>query len=177
MQEPVVERKKKKRVVHVTPPVAQLGPVVGTVKPSKFKHIAHPKTGTLDWGHFPEIETQGVTFQAGPIRLVYGAHFGPNRGFGLEHIWEAHFKLTEPNNPLAALDAVAAFLGEIIQSGSVIYYEGGLGNDANKSMLFKTKAGVVIVEMRADSRTQPCFYSIVTAFPGKNPQGYVIGNL
>lgn len=169
-------RKHKKRVV--VPGVVLPAPVVGTVKPNKYKHIENPETGTLDWGLFPEIEAQGMTFPAGPIRLTYGEHLGPKRGFGLEHIWEAHFKGSGASPALPDIIAdVAVFLKGIIRRGTEIYYEGGLGSAGNRPMLFKTKAGVVVIEMREDRRSGGCFYSIVTAFPATKAQGYVIGTL
>lgn len=185
MQDPVVKRKPKKRHIDVAndPKFAASGKrssaggaVAGKVKPGKNKEIANPKTGELEWGHFPGVDVKTRIFPAGPIRLRYGEHRGPNNGFGLEHIWEAHFKNDELDNPIAALDAVADFLLSVIQPGSKIFYEFGNGKAGDKTTVFRSSKGIVIVEERLDSNNCT-FYSIVTAFPGRNAYGQLVGTM
>jgi hypothetical protein len=171
MQEPVVKRKPKKRVVHVN----QAQPAAA-IKISKNKAIANPRTGTFDWGQFPETDVDGYVFEAGPIRLRYGEHRGPNNGYGLAHIFEAHFKTEEADTPFAAMGAIADFLFSIICEGAQIFYEYGVGRAGEKTTVFMSSKGTVIVERRLDGNNN-VFYSIVTAFPSRRVHGELVGVL
>ncbi len=106
--------------------------------------------------------------------MRYGVHRGPNNGFGLEHIWAAHFK--EFESPATALNTIARFLDEVLTSGAKIFYEFGVGKASNKTTVFKTKKGIVIVEEREDEKGNT-IYSIVTAFRGTQAHGVLIGSL
>lgn len=143
-------------------------------KPSKATSINNPLSGTAIFGTFPAISTQGVEFEEGPIYLRYGEHFGPKRGWGLEHIWQAHFA-----DALTAADAtpmVTGLLNAILVPGATIHYEYNLGSASERSTVFRSAAGVVIVERKFDGQNR-VFYSIVTAFRTPRAHGAIIGKL
>lgn len=168
---PVMQRKPKKIVIQVA------GNPQYAPKISRNQEIKNPRTDGLDWGQFPEITTAGKHFPAGPIRLRYGEHKGPERGFGLEHIWEARkYKSAVVNTPMLAINLVANLLESILQSGAEIYYEGAMARSTDRAMVFKSKEGTVIVEERVDGSGKT-FYSIVTAIPNTTAKGTLIGNL
>jgi hypothetical protein len=168
---PEVQRKSKKRVIQVAgnPDYAQ--------RISPNKQIANPVTGGFDWGQFPELKSGGKTFAAGPIRLRQGEHRGPERGFGLVHIWEARkFKSELLNTPESAIHVIANLVLSILQPGAEIYYEGDIARAGDRVTVFKHRNGIVIVEEREDGKGKPV-YSIVTAIPANNVKGKLIGNL
>lgn len=159
---------KRKRTIQIA------GNPVYAKKPSRATPINNPLTGTASFGTFPAISVQGAEFEAGPIFLRYGEHVGPNRGWGLEHIWQAHFAST-----LTADDAtplVASLLNSVLVSGATIHYEYGLGSAGERSTVFRSKNGVAIVERKFDGRNN-VFYSIVTAFATSQVHGAIIGTL
>ena len=168
-----VKRKPKKEVIQVAGnPKYQ--PIV---KVSPKKEIPNPRTGELDWAHVPELKTASKTFPAGPIRLRYGEHWGPERGYGLTHIWEARkFKSAVLASPMDAIHVVDNLIMSILQSGAEIYHDATQARSVDRPVVFWTNSGTVVVEERVDG-TGKAFYSIVTAIPKKNPKGTLIGNL
>jgi hypothetical protein len=144
-------------------------------QPRPKQEIINPKTATLDWGWFPEIIVPEHEFKAGAIRLRYGTHRGPNNGYGLEHIWAAHFK-SAASTPMLAIDAIADFLAAILTSGASIFYEYGNGRASHRTTVFRSRKGIVIVEERQDGQGKT-FYPIVTAFPGRQAHGVLIGKI
>lgn len=143
-----------------------------TKTPSKNQTIDNPLTGTPLFGHFPEIASPRISFEPGPIYLRYGEHFGPNRGYGLVHIWQEHFRSAP--SAMEALPDAARLLNRGLQPRSTIHYEYGVGRAADRSTVLRSAAGIAILEKRLDGLNK-VFYAIVTAFPGKNANGPVIG--
>ena len=150
------------------------------IAPSAFSRPRHntsinnPLTGTPVFGVFPELSVPGVEFEAGPIYLRYGRHIGANHGWGLEHIWQGHFR-----SCLTLQDAepqVSGLLNSIIVPGAAIHYEYGMGRAENKSTVFRSSSGLVIVERKMDGANR-VFYSVVTAYPARMAHGSVIGTL
>jgi hypothetical protein len=140
--------------------------------PSKNTTIDNPLTGTPLFGFFPEITNPRISFESGPIYLRYGEHFGANRGYGLVHIWQEHFRFAP--SAMAALPDAAKLLNKVLQPRSTIHYEYGLGRAANRTTVLRNTAGIAILEKRLDGLNK-VFYAIVTAFPGRNANGPVIG--
>jgi hypothetical protein len=142
-------------------------------KPRPSEPIINPATGLPQFGFFPSINSRGVIFVGGPILLRYGEHYSIGRGWGFEHIWQARFP--ECQDQHSATQKVIALICSIITSGAKIHYEYvGHGSGSNRSSVFKSKAGVVIVEERQDGQNST-FYSIVTAFFAQKVYGPVIG--
>lgn len=168
---PVVSRKPKKKLIQVAGN-PQFAPTI-----SRNKDIPNPSTKLLDWAHMPGLTTSGKTFPAGPIRLRYGEHTGPERGFGLTHIWEARkYRSAAMPTPMHALPAIEQFIMSILQAGTEIFYEGNRATSSDRAMVFKSSAGAVIVEERVDGNGN-AWYSIVTAIPRTSAKGFKIGNL
>lgn len=168
---PVVFRKPKKQLIQVA------GNPQYTPRISPNREIPNPRTNSLDWAHMPALTTSGKTFPAGPIRLRYGEHKGPERGFGLAHIWEARkYKSAAMATPMAALPVIEAFITSILQVGADIFYEGNLATSSDRAMVFTSSAGAVIVEERVDGYGK-AWYSIITAIPRTSAKGFKIGNL
>lgn len=134
--------------------------------------ILNPLTGLPLFGLFPSIAQKEVLFEGGPIYLRYGQHVGYSRGWGFEHIWKARY----PNICVfdEAMPAVTGLVTKILVQGASIHYEYGIGRAENRSTVFHSREGVVIVEERLDGQNK-AFYSIVTAYPGKKANGPKIG--
>lgn len=84
-------------------------------QPSKNSTIINPITGTPVFGVFPEIIKHG--FPSGNIYLRYGAHMGKNKGFGLIHIWEEHFK--QYASVQEAEPHILSLINSILQNGEI----------------------------------------------------------
>jgi hypothetical protein len=168
---PVVSRKPKKQVIQVA------GNPQYASRISPNKEILNPRTNSLDWAQMPGLTTSGKFFPAGPIRLRYGEHKGPERGFGLAHIWEARkYKSATMPTPMHAVFVIETFITSILQIGSEIFYEGNLATSSDRAMVFKSTAGAVIVEERVDGFGKT-WYSIITAIPRTSAKGVKIGTL
>ena len=140
--------------------------------PNKNTKIINPYTDTTCFGVMPEI--RNPHFPSGEIFLRHGKHFGPNRGFGVQHIW------TEHNREIKELgyeteEDVARYIADILQEGARIYYEGySLRNE--RVTIVKSFLGWVLAEHRIDGENND-FYSVITAYKGKVPHGQEIGKL
>lgn len=140
--------------------------------PNPNATITNPLTGTPEFGVFPRIEAGGRVFEQGLIYLRHGKHFGPNRGFGLEHIWTEHF--SQHQSAQEALPDVAALINGVLVSGATIHYEYRNGKDGDRTTILKSAVGIVIVEARTDGLNRS-YYVIVTAFAGTKAYGPIIG--
>lgn len=134
--------------------------------------IVNPLTGLPIFGMFPSIAQKDVAFEGGPIYMRYGQHHGFKRGWGFEHIWQARYPEICVFDE--ALPVVTGLVTKILVGGASIHYEYGLGSADRRSTVFRSSAGVVIVEERMDGQNK-AFYSIVTAYPGQKANGPKIG--
>lgn len=140
---------------------------------SPATRIINPATGSDSFGVFPEIARPEVYFSGGPIYLRYGRHHGPQRGWGLEHIWQARFPLCKDISEAKIL--VTQLVNGILISGASIHYEFvGMGSAAQRSSVFRSHTGVVVVEERQDGKNA-VFYNIVTAIATPKVNGPKIG--
>lgn len=156
------------------PDIQIIGHSQYSTNPKPNQSLDNPRTGTPIFGFFPDIKASKVSFEAGPIYLRYGIHLGPNRGFGLVHIWEEHLKKEE--SPMAALPRATDLILAILQRQATIHYEYGLGKATDRTAVLKSNSGMVILERRQDGLNN-VFYSIVTAFPSKKAYGQLIGKI
>ncbi len=142
-------------------------------KPSPSLPIVNPVNGLASFGTFPPINSGGAVFVGGPIYLRYGRHVGVGHGWGFEHIWQARFPscVDQPS----ATAHVAGLVNSILVPGASIHYEFvGMGSADRRSSVFRSRAGVLIVEERKDGNNN-VFYSIVTAIQTQKVNGPKIG--
>lgn len=138
--------------------------------------IAHPD-GLACYGRVPEINSKGDVIPAGDIFLRAGKHIGPNRGFGVRHIWAEH------ENELLGLgyntvDDVARFVRDIIRPGAPIYCEFNHPGGKHRTTVLKSSLGIVILEPReAQDTDDGWIYVVVTAYTKRNPHGVEIGRV
>lgn len=144
-------------------------------KPSPSQVILNPATGLPSFGTFPAINVQGAVFAGGPIYLRYGKHIGTGRGWGFEHIWQARFP--QCADQAAATPHVVGLVSSILIPGAAIHHEFiGMGTAAQRTSVFRSNAGVLIVEERFDG-SNAVFYSIVTGIQTQKVFGQRIGTI
>ena len=143
--------------------------------PSKNTFILNPKTGDYVFGIIPEINYRGDFFPEGEIKLRHGEHKGPNRGFGVTHIWAEHAKeLTDKG--YVNIDDVAKYLSDLIGPGSPIYCEFNSMRGNHRIAVLRSSVGVVFLEQKSDAYNN-IFYSVVTAFRKTKAHGTRIGSV
>jgi hypothetical protein len=137
--------------------------------------IENPKTNTNVYGLIPYINfRKNDEFSAGEIVLRYGEHRGPNKGFGVAHIWAEHasdLKKIGYHN----IKDVAKFISDAITPRSPIYCEFNNMKGNNRIAVLKTSVGIVYLELKKDGHNKE-FYSVVTAFPKGKARGTQIGS-
>ena len=140
------------------------------------EEIAHPG-GLVCYGRVPEMNSKSDSIPAGDIFLRAGKHSGPNRGFGVRHIWAEH------ESELAKLgygtvDDVARFVSDIIRPGVPIYCEFNHPGGKHRTTVLKSSLGVVILEPKEAPETDSGWiYVVVTAYTRRKAHGVLIGKI
>ncbi|MCU0463795.1 MAG: hypothetical protein MUF38_04425, partial [Anaerolineae bacterium] len=96
------------------------------------------------------------------IILPVGRHIGPNKGFGVRHIWTEH-RLEMAKSGLFEEADVPHYVLAIIQVGTPLYFEGANWQQTRLMAVRSTK-GTAVIEFR-DRREGPV-WTVVTAFSG-----------
>lgn len=139
-------------------------------------NIAHPN-GLPCYGRVPEMHSRGDVIPAGDIFLRVGRHIGPNRGFGVRHIWAEHEReLTEWG--YTTVNDVARFVRDIIQPGAPIYCEFSNPAGRHRVAVLRSALGIVFLEPREASETvSGWIYVVVTAFTRRTAHGVLVGRV
>lgn len=139
--------------------------------------IAHPVTGHQSFGYVPEIVSGNITLPGGHIYLRAGRHIGPNKGYGVKHIWDEH------GHEMArwgckAVDEVAAYVASVITHKAPIYCEFHQTKNGYRVAVLKSSKGTVILEPIVNENHEFEFYSIVTAYKmSRRAHGTEIGKV
>lgn len=136
--------------------------------------LINPNTNTYVFGIIPEIKSGRNYFQRGEIHLKKGEHRGINRGFGAEHIWEAHKKQLIVLGYQSIAD-VPRFVSGIILPGAPIHCE-FCGVGKNRISIVKSTIGMAVLEERQTSNNKT-IYSVVTAYMAVKIHGTLIGTV
>ncbi len=146
------------------------------VQGSPNSPIAHPN-GFECYGRIPEIIKGKDQIPAGDIFLRIGRHSGPNRGFGVRHIWAEH-QIELQNKGYNTVDDVSKFIMDIILPGTPIHCEFDNAGGRHRVTVLKTSLGIVVLEPKEDlSADSGWIYSVVTAYTRKNAHGTLVGNV
>lgn len=125
--------------------------------------IAHPNTERQCYGYVPEIRSNGIVLPAGDIYLRAGRHFGPNKGFGVRHIWDEHrHELTRIG--CKAIDQVANYVASVIVHNAPIYCEFVLKPNGYRVAVLRSSKGYAILDPILNDDQEIQFYSVVTAY-------------
>jgi hypothetical protein len=135
--------------------------------------IPHPEGG-FKFGALVEMRAPGTVIPAGDIFLFRGRHTGPNRGFGMDHIWAEHEQemLTAGFN---AYQEVPAYVATIIRQGTPVFF-GDHSWRSLRVMAVRSSSGTAIVEYR-QPRESAGIWSIITAFSGTRTHGTRVGTV
>lgn len=126
-------------------------------------------------GYFPELnEKYRLDFPAGKIVLKQGEHRGPNRGFGVVHILAEHKSDLTKYNLNHSAEGVARYVKSILHPGAKIYSEFASVRGFHRPTVIWSLVGTIVLERQEIDGE--IFYSVVTAFGGKNAKGTQIGN-
>ncbi|WP_216364352.1 hypothetical protein [Pantoea coffeiphila] len=138
--------------------------------------VAHPD-GLKCYGRVPEMNSHGDIISAGDIFLRAGRHTGPNRGFGVRHIWAEH-KTELVKLGYVTVGDVARFVRDVIRPGSPIYCEFNHPGGKHRPTVLKSSLGIAILEPREASETDSGWiYVVVTAYTSRKAHGVLIGRL
>lgn len=121
--------------------------------------VFHP-SGAPSFGKLEQMRAPGLFMPAGEILLFRGRHTGPNRGFGIEHIWSEHADEMRSAG-FISYEETATYVASIIRQGTPVYF----GDHSWKSlrvMAVRSRIGTAIVEYR-QPREASGIWSIVTA--------------
>lgn len=139
--------------------------------------IAHPDTGRQSYGYVPEMESRGITLPAGHIFLRAGRHFGPNRGYGVNHIWDEHCHEL-PRLGCKSIDQVASYVAAVIVHKAPIYCEFKPSPKGYRVAILRSSKGYAILEPVLNDDQDIQFYSVVTVYKLKrNAQGTLVGQV
>lgn len=138
--------------------------------------IIHPD-GLKCYGKIPEIDAQGDVIPAGDIFLRAGRHTGPNRGFGVRHIWAEHEReLTRLGYD--TVNEVPRFVRDIIRPGTPIYCEFSHPGGKHRPTILKSSLGIVVLEPKeATDNRSGWIYVVVTAYTSRKAHGVLIGRV
>jgi hypothetical protein len=115
--------------------------------------------GHQDWGVFTDLDearSKGK-LKSLPIRILKGKHFGPNKGYGIEHIRAEH-----EQDFAAFQEPLENVLHRLLLDFNEVY----LQPNGRLTLLSRRPTIVSIIELREDKGG---YYSVVTGFPNKNP--------
>jgi hypothetical protein len=129
----------------------------------KINQFIKNRDGKIDFAIFPEIKHRLRTFPRAPVRLQIG-----NDRWGAKHIAKAHSK------ELKEL-TVVEFVSAIVRAGTPIHCEFESMNTEQKTLAINVRVGRAVLgykEIRGS-----CFYTVITAFVGRQAKGEKIGVL
>lgn len=110
----------------------------------------------------------------GDVFLRAGVHLGPNRGFGVRHIWEAH-QADLAKHGCMSIEGVAAHIASIVVPNAPIYCEFRELRGGQRLAVLKLKMGSLILEPRQERRGFG--YYVVTWYPKPRPNGTLVGRI
>ena len=133
--------------------------------------VSNPLTGLQWFGRVPSLRLSGLVVPEAPILLPLGRHIGPNRGFGVRHIWAEH-RLEMERSGYGTEEEVPLYVLSIIQVGTPLYFEGASWRQT-RLVAVRSAAGTAVIEFR--DRREGAIWSVVTAFSGTKTHGTRVG--
>lgn len=146
---------------------------LGRTSCMSFRPIINPRTASPVFGVIPSLRLGGLTLEEADVLLFEGRHAGPNRGWGLAHIWAEHSSELRRLGYNERADA-ASFVGSVLGQRSPIYFEGGSFR-STRVLVVRSAVGSAVLEFR--QRTDTPIWSVVTAFAGTKTHGTLVGSV
>lgn len=126
-------------------------------------YVAHPVTGHQSYGYVPEMKSGKIILPAGHIYLRAGRHIGPNKGYGINHIWDEHGHEL-PRLGCKIIDQVATYVASVIVHKAPIYCEFVPSPKGYRVAVLRSSKGYAILEPILNEDQEIQFYSVVTAY-------------
>lgn len=126
----------------------------------------------MSFGVIPEMPH--FDLPGGEIYLRAGEHFGPNRGYGVRHVWEAH-QADLVKLDCMSIDGVPAHIARMIVPGAPIYCEFRQQKGGQRVAVLKTAMGTLILEPRNERRGFG--YYVITWYPQRRAHGTLVGKV
>lgn len=142
---------------------------IATQKPNVL--VAHP-SGSERFGAIPDMPK--FSLRGGGIFLRAGEHWGPNHGFGVRHIWEAH-QADLIKYGCTSIEGVPQHIANMIAPGAPIYCEFAAMDGNHRVAVLKNPTGSMILEPRHERRGFG--YYVITWYPKRRPDGTLVGNV
>jgi hypothetical protein len=107
------------------------------------------------------------------VLLFEGRHVGPNRGWGLVHIWTEHQPELQRLGYAIKSDT-PSFVASVLRERTPVYFEGG-SYRSTRVLVVRSATGTAVLEYR--QRTEGPIWSVVTAFAGTKTHGTQVGTV
>jgi hypothetical protein len=130
-------------------------------------YVLNPLTGELSFGTIPQLKLAGLAIPEARIHLHLGRHIGPNRGFGVRHIWAEH-KAEILRAGYVEESDVPRYVLEMLKPGTPPFFEGQSWGKT-RLMAVRSAKGTAIVELR--EQREAVVWAVVTAFSGTRTHG------
>lgn len=131
--------------------------------------VEHPDGG-FSFGTIPDMPKFGLP--GGEVYLRVGEHKGPNKGFGVLHIWEAH-NADLDRAGCCSVEGVATFISQLVTPGAQIYCEFREMRGNHRIAVIRSQFGTLILEPRDERRGFG--YYVVTWYPKRVGGGTLVG--
>lgn len=144
--------------------------------------VINPTTQDHSFGTVPVLRLarknqSPVITLAAPIHLKEGKHFGPNAGFGVQHIWAEH-SIEIMAAGFMGLADVPAYVQRILNTPTLLYFEDRPGPRTRVNAV-RIVTGTVILEYvqtKVGNVFTP-YWSVVTAYSDTRTKGVVVGSM
>lgn len=144
--------------------------------------VINPTTQGHSFGTIPVLtlarkNQSPIITLAAPIHLKEGKHFGPNAGFGVQHIWAEH-RIEIMASGFMGIADVPAYVERILNTPTLLYFEDRPGSKTRVNAV-RIVTGTVILEY---VQTKVCnvltpYWSVVTAYSDTRTKGVVVGSM
>lgn len=149
--------------------------------------VINPTTQDHSFGTVPALtlarkNQSPIITLAAPINLKEGKHYGPNAGFGVQHIWaEHHLEIVAAG--FASVADVPAYVQRIFNTPTNLYFE---DRPPKKGRIQKTRVnavrivtGTVILEYVQEqvNNVLTPHWSVVTAYSDTRTAGVLVGSM
>lgn len=146
------------------------------------ERVLNPIDNTDIFGEVPSLKltskSKGVILtKAAPIYLVKGKHHGPNRGFGVAHIWAEHsHEIVRAG--FTSRDLVPAYVQGILTAPGRIYFEDRKLRRPRVNTVRIVTGTVILEYIRVIiDKVETPHWSVVTAYSNARTAGVVVGQI
>lgn len=147
-----------------------------TLTGSKNQNVEHPDGGFC-YGVINEARHNGELIYGGEIFLRVGKHTGPNKGFGVNHIWAEHSTQLIKSG-YQTINDVARYVSDIIKPGTQVFCEFTSMTGKHRPTVLRSRVGMVVLEPKEHPISETGYiYTVVTAYYKPVAHGVLVGQI